>query len=251
MAAFDNLLLIATLARALDGKHRPLVGTNSPVPATAALLARELSGGVSRPTILGSARHSFLTEDLTELFAAAARGVFDAFFASGGQIDGQANLNSVGLGVYPDLDVRWPGAHGTPLLYLMIPNVILFLRVDHTRDVLPTKVDFVSAPGVSAPGVHRPGGPVALVTRRCVFRFEREAGRFALESLHPGQSVQDILDNTGFDFDLPPEAPQTPGATPQMLKILEDKVLPEIQGLYPQFVDRVLGEIAAVASAVS
>lgn len=250
MAAFDNLLLIATLARALDGKRSPLIGTNSPVPAAAALLARELSGGALRPIILGSARHSYLTDDLTELFAAAARGVFDSFFASGGQIDGQANLNSVGLGAYPDLKVRWPGAHGTPLLYLMIPNVILFLRVDHTREVLPPRVDFVSAPGVSAAGVHRPGGPVALVTRRCVFRFKREEGRFALASLHPGQTVQDVLDNTGFDFDLPPVAPQTPGATPQMLKLLEDKVLPEIQGLYPQFVDRVHGEIAARAGAV-
>ena len=91
----------------------------------------------------------------------AGRGRIDAFFLSGGQIDGQANINLVGTGDYPSTEVRWSGSFGSAYLYFMVPRVILF-RWEHSRRTLVRQVDFISAPGRSEPGVHRPGGPVAL-----------------------------------------------------------------------------------------
>ena len=160
----------------LERRRHPLVGTNAPVQAAAALLARALSGDAMRLTMLGSRKYSLLTEDLGELFESAARGVYDAFFVGGGQIDGQANVNLVGLGEYPNLTKRWPGSHGTPLLYMMIPNIVLSPRGPHDRRTLVSKVDFISAPGISPPEVFRPGGPVAMVTARCVFDFHKAPG---------------------------------------------------------------------------
>ncbi|HZR03532.1 MAG TPA: CoA-transferase [Burkholderiales bacterium] len=239
MSAARDLLFIATFARLLAGRQHPLVGTNSPEPACAVLLARELAGNDMRVTILGSPRHSYLSDDLAELFDSAARGVFDAFFIGGGQIDGQANVNLVGIGPYPALEKRWPGSHGTPLLYMMIPNAIIYVRAEHTRKTLVPKVDFISTAGVSDARVHRPGGPVAMVTSRCVFRFDRARGRFALASLHPGESVEDLRSNTGFDFDVDALLGETPGPTRQMLEVLRDKVCPDISHLYPQFAARI------------
>jgi glutaconate CoA-transferase subunit B len=235
MKSSHELMLISLLARMLEGRRHFLIGTNSPGPASAALLARELSGGRMRVTILGSAKYNFLTDDLGEVFDSATRGVYDGFFIGGGQIDGQANINLVGVGEYPKLKIRWPGSHGTPLLYLMIPNVVIFVRQEHSRRTFVPKVDFISTAGVSAPGVHRPGGPVAMVTELCVFKFHRDKARFELQSVHPGVTVEEVKDRTGFDFDVAPNVGETKGPTPEMLTLLRDRVSPEVGALYPQF----------------
>ena len=91
---------------------------------------------------------------------------------------------------------------------MMIPNIILFHEIHRKRALVP-KVDFISAPGSSAPNVHRPGGPAALVTGMGCFTFERVAARFRLDSIHPGQRLEDILGETGFSFDHGPATPPT------------------------------------------
>src|SRR5690606_4821380 len=139
----------------------------------------------------------------------AAQGRIDAFFLGGGQIDGEANINLVGVGGYPRSRVRWPGSFGSAYLYFLVPRVILF-REEHSARVLVPRVEFVSAPGASAPEVERPGGPYALVTGRCVFRFDAPRRRFRLASVHPGHTVDEVAEHTGFEYDAPPEVPETP-----------------------------------------
>lgn len=238
---------ICVLARLLEGRRHVLVGTNAPAPSAAALLARELADDM-RVTIIGSRRHSAFADDLAEGFDRATQGRFDAFFSAGGQIDGAANLNLVGLGAHPRLDVRWSGSHGQPLFYMMIPNIILF-KEEHTRATLVSKVDFISASGVSPPDVHRPGGPCALVTARCVFSFDRQRGRFTLASVHPGHTVEEIVENTGFDFDRSPAVPSTPSPSARALDVLRERIAPELQLMYPQYTAGLMAELAQLAPA--
>ena len=113
-------LLITTLAGMLDGLGHVAVGAASPIPAAAALLARERSGGRLQVSILGSERHNPFTDGGKELFDCAAQGRIDAFFLGGGQIDGEANINLVGIGDYPKGSVRWPGSFGSAFLYFMV-----------------------------------------------------------------------------------------------------------------------------------
>jgi glutaconate CoA-transferase subunit B len=247
VAGTDSPFFVATLARLLEGRSHVLIGTNSPAPASAALLARELSGGALRVTILGSDKYSFFSDDLAEVFDSAAQGRFDAFFLGGGQIDGSANVNLVGVGKYPQLKPRWPGSHGTPLLYMMIPNAILF-REEHSKRTLVRKVDFISAPGVSEPNVFRPGGPTALVTSLCVFKFERARQRFTLESVHPGHTAQEVAENTGFEFDCPRSPARTEGPTVAMLELIRDRVADEAGALYPQYAELLRREAEAALS---
>ena len=108
-------------------------------------------------------------------------------------------------------EVRWPGSFGSAYLYFLVPRVILF-REEHTRRVMVPKVDFVSAPGVSAAAAYRPGGPYALLTGLGLFLFDKAKQRFRLESVHPGHTVEEILDNTGFEFDRPESVPHDPVA---------------------------------------
>jgi glutaconate CoA-transferase, subunit B len=236
----DEELLAEVILRRLGEARHVAVGAQSPIPATAALLARHLGSGRPYVSLLGSPRHSFWTDGGRELFDCAGQGRIDVFFLSGGQIDGQANINLVAVGDYAKPKARFPGSFGSGYLYFVVPRVILF-RTEHSRRTLVPKVDFVSAPGTSPPGVFRPGGPVALVTNRCVFAFERERARFRLESLNPGHTLEEVLDHTGFDFDRPEAIPETPPPPPGHLEAMRKVVAPELAEVYPQFAAAVFG----------
>jgi glutaconate CoA-transferase subunit B len=243
----ETELLIDVLAGMLDGLGHVAVGDASPIPGAAALLARERARGRLRVSVLGSERHNPFTDGGRELFDCAAQGRIDAFFLGGGQIDGGANLNLVGVGGYPNSEVRWPGAFGSAYLYFLIPRVILF-REEHTPRVLVPKVEFVSAPGTSPPDVYRPGGPYALVTGRAVFRFEGSRARFALASVHPGHTVGEIRAQTGFAFDLPERVEATPSPSAETLALIRGPVGSAIAETYPRFAEQVLGRDAPGAA---
>jgi glutaconate CoA-transferase, subunit B len=234
-------LLIATIARLLTGCRHVAVGQSSPIPGSGALLARRLSGGATQVSVLGSRRNNFFTNGGVELFDLAAQGRIDAFFLGGGQIDGQGNINLVGIGSEQCTEVRWPGSFGSAYLYFLVPRVILF-REEHTRRVMVPRVDFVSSPGVSDARTYRPGGPHALLTGLGLFHFDKAKGRFRLESVHPGHTVEEILDHTGFEFDRPETVPQTPLSDATVLALIRGEIRAEIAETYPRFA-------AALASA--
>lgn len=225
--------LITVIARLLHGCRHVAVGASSPIPGSGALLARSLSGGTMRVSVLGSRKNNFFTNGGVELFDLAAEGRIDAFFLGGGQIDGHGNINLVGTGAYPRAEVRWPGSFGSAYLYFLVPRVILF-REEHTRRVMVPQVDFISAPGTSE-HVYRPGGPFALVTGRCLFHFDRARRRFRLVSVHPGHSLEEIRDNTGFDFECPDEVHETAAPEPGLLAAIRGPIRDEIAETYPRF----------------
>jgi glutaconate CoA-transferase subunit B len=233
-------LYASVIADLLAGVRNVAVGMLSPVPGAGALLAAHLSGGQTRLTILGSCAHSRFTNGGAELFDRAGRGAIDAFFLSGGQIDGHGSINLVGTGEYPQTEVRWSGSFGSAYLYYLVPRIVLF-RWEHSRRTLVPQVDFISAPGTSPPWVHRPGGPVALITNLCLFGFDRARGRFSLRSVHPGHTLEEVRDQTGFDFDLPTQVPSTEVPDVARLSALRGPVARQMADIYPAFAARVFG----------
>jgi glutaconate CoA-transferase subunit B len=244
----DEELLAATICRLIGDVRHVAVGNASPIPAAAALLAREKGSGRPYVSLLGSRAHTFFTDGARELFDCAGQGRVDVFFLSGGQIDGAGNINLVSAGDYAHPKARFPGSFGSAYLYYVVPKVILF-RLEHSRRTLVPKVDFISAPGGSADNVFRPGGPVALITNRCLFDFDRNRRRFQLASVHPGHSVEEVLDNTGFDFDRPADVPVTAAPSAETLRVMRSVVAPMLAEVYPQFAKNVFG-IEPVAGSV-
>jgi glutaconate CoA-transferase subunit B len=240
MSCKPEELLIAAIARLLHGTRHVAVGMASPIPGAASLLARALGGGTPRVSILGNREHQVWSDTGIEMFDCAGQGRMDAFFLGGGQIDGEANINLVGVGEYPRQKVRWAGSFGSAYLYFVVPRVILF-REEHTRRVMVPKVDFISAPGTSPANVYRPGGPAALVTSLCLFGFDKARRRFRLESVHPGHTVEEVRDNTGFAFDEANELSQTPVPDDATLALIRSRIAAEIADPYPQFAERVFG----------
>jgi glutaconate CoA-transferase, subunit B len=236
-------IMITAIAGMLGGLGHVAVGARSPIPGSAAHLAAARSGGRLRLSILGSRRHSSFTSGACELFDCAGQGRIDAFFLSGGQIDGQANINLVGVGdiaAYPRAEARFPGSFGSAYLYFVVPRVILFHQ-EHSPRTLVDKVDFISAPGTSAAEVYRRGGPYALVTSRCVFLFDRARGRFTLANTHPGVTAEDVRRATGFDYDAPATVPVTPVPDADTLTLLRTEVAALIADTYPAFAAKTWG----------
>jgi glutaconate CoA-transferase subunit B len=93
--------------------------------------------------------------------------------------------------------------------------------------------------------VFRPGGPIALITNRCLFDFYRACRRFRLASVHPGHSVAEVVDNTGFDFDLPADVPTTPAPSAATLDLMRTVVAPLLAEVYPQFAEKIFGARSA------
>jgi glutaconate CoA-transferase subunit B len=238
----DEELLADVIARLIGDVRHVAVGNASPIPATAALLARERGKlqGSGRPyvSLLGSPKNTFWTDGARELFDCAGQGRIDVFFLSGGQIDGHGNVNLVEIGEHGKSKVRFPGSFGSAYLYYVVPKVILF-RTEHSRRTLVPDVDFISAPGSSAPNVFRSGGPIALITNRCLFSFAK--GRFTLASVHPGHTVDEVMENTGFEFDKPASVPETPAPSLATLKLMRENVAPQLAEVYPQFAAQVFG----------
>ncbi|WP_416900277.1 MAG: CoA-transferase [Minwuia sp.] len=236
-------LLITIIARLLEGCRLVAAGASSPIPGGGCLLARRHSGGAMHVNILGSRANNLMTNGGVELFDWAGQGRLDAFFLGGGQIDGEANINLVGTGDYPQNDIRWPGSFGSAYLYYLVPRVILF-REEHTRRVFVPKVDFVSTPGVSDESVYRTGGPYAMVSPLCLMGFDAKRRRFHLKSVHPGHTIEEVRDNTGFDFDVPDNVPETEMPSRAVLDEIRQHVSREIAETYPRFAERVF-DVAA------
>ena len=235
-------IMITAIARMLSGLSHVAVGAASPIPGSAALLARELSGGALRVSLLGRNSNPTFTDGARELFDCAAQGRIDAFFLGGAQIDGQANINLVSIGDPDRPKARFPGSFGSAYLYFLVPRVILF-RQEHSPRSLVPEVDYISAPGVSEPNVYRPGGPYALVTGRCVFDFSKKRKRFALKSLHPGETLEDIERETGFAFDIPEREAilETEVPNAEWLELIRGPVGNEIREIYPNFAEKMFG----------
>ena len=59
--------------------------------------------------------------------------------------------------------------------------------------------------------------------------------------MHPGHTVDEVVEHTGFDFDRPDVVPETPAPTDDTLKLMREVVGPQLAEVYPQFAQRVFG----------
>ena len=221
-------LLACVIARLIGDARHVAVGAASPIPAAGALLLQQRKPSL-RLSLLHKRKGNPFTEGSRELFDLAGQGRIDVFFLGGAQIDGEANINLVRAS-----GNRFPGSFGSAFMYFFC-RTILF-REEHSTRVLVPKVEFVSAPGWSPPQVERRGGPVALLTSKALFSWQRDRHRFRLESLHQDE---DVRQQTGFDYDAPSNIPRTAVPAKEELEMLRGPVAKEMAANYPDFARRV------------
>ena len=236
-------LLISQLANLLKKDNHVAVGAASPIPGAAALLAKEEAKNFNkrlRVTILHSNKYNNFTDGARELFDCAAQGRIDTFFLGGVQIDGNANINLVGTGEYPNVDKRFPGSFGSSLMYFVVPQIILF-REEHSPRTLVKNVDFISAPGVSDNNIYRPGGPKYLLTNRALFKFNKKQKKFSLFKLNMNETLDSIIELTGFDFDVDKDLSEMDLPDKTRIETLRKCIAPMVSEFYPEFANRIWG----------
>ena len=226
-------LLACCIARLARDAGHVAVGAASPIPATGVFLSKALHNEKLRISLLHKRSGNAFTEGSRELFDLAGQGRIDLFFLGGAQIDGEANINLVQAE-----GKRFPGSFGSAFMYFAARRTILF-REEHSKRVLVPKVEFISAPGWSLPGVARRGGPQALLTGKALFSWQPGRRRFRLQSVHPGHTVAEIREQTGFDYDVAPHCAETAAPSVQDLELMRKKVKPEVAANYPEFAARI------------
>jgi glutaconate CoA-transferase subunit B len=227
-------LMAVVMARQLRPKEVAIMGAVSALPQAACRLAQLTSapgmwfiaggsGAVNphlAPLVESSCDERLLDADcvlpLPDVILLEGRGdVIDVFFAGGLQIDAHGNCNLGPVGSWHKPSLRGPGGVGLP--FASRAGRVVIYTMSHNRRTLVQHVDFISGPG--HPATHG-GGPSLLVTPLCTMDFDLDEHVARLASLHPGVSLEQALEATGFDPIVPAQVPITASPTSQELAIL-------------------------------
>src|SRR5512140_3546646 len=229
--------MIGALTREVRDGDWAACGTLSPMPAAALWLAKETQAPRAEVFVAGSTDWPFA--DMWQgFFDLAQAGRLNVFYLSGAQIDGRGNVNLMAVGDYRQPKVRLPGGAGSAILAYVVERVVLFKTTHEARGLVP-QVDVVTAPGFT-PHLslgQRPGRLTRLVTPKCVFAFDPPQAPL-LASLHPGVTLDEVRQLTGFECRAPAQTPATPALNAEERRLLYGPVKEKLARVYPQFAAR-------------
>ena len=153
-------------------------------------------------------------------------GRFTTLFLGGVQIDRYGNMNMVAIGDYARPKMRGPGTVGLAFT-ASVRKVFIYVQ-HHDPRLFVEKVDFVSGRGHSGPeelAEYRCAwaqGPTWVISPLGVMDFETPDRRMRLRSVHPGVTVADVQEKTGFELAVTGEVPTTPPPTAEQLRIIRE-----------------------------
>ena len=171
---------------------------------------------------------SLQVTNMYELFAYfLERGHVDVGFLGGAQIDRFGNLNTTAIGDYAQPTVRLPGSGGACEIAINAKKI--FIIMPQSKRAFVDTVDFVTSPGHlggTRPKEWQGEGPTVVVTGLGVYGFDA-GGEMTLESLHPGVTVEQVRENTGWDLMVPAEINETASPTDDELRLIREELDPE------------------------
>ncbi len=170
------------------------------------------------------ARQAQMLTGITDIFLLTQRGFLDIGFIGGAQIDRFGNINTTVLGPYHQPHFKLPGTGGGNDIISLCRRVILVTR--HERRRFVAKVDFVTAPGFLGGGQTRRdaglifGGVERVVTDLALMGFDQDTRAMTLEALHPGVTLDQVRENTGFELPISKHLAVTEPPTLSELELL-------------------------------
>jgi glutaconate CoA-transferase subunit B len=161
------------------------------------------------------------------------RGNVDVGFLGGAQIDRYANINATVIGDYDHPKVRLPGSGGSQEMAAWANRC--YVITPHQKRRFPEKVDFRTSAGFlggraerEAAGL-RGGGPLMVVTNLGLMEPD-ETGELVLTALHPGCTLEQAKENTGWTLKVSDKLRVTEAVKESELKLLREELDPE--GIY-------------------
>lgn len=183
---------------------------------------------IGDPTLVSGASLVCSMYDVFTLYL--QRGNVDVGFLGGAQIDRYGNINATVIGPYDHPKVRLPGSGGSQEIAAWANRC--YIMTPHQKRRFPEKVDFVTSAGFlngrgerQASGL-RGGGPQAVVTNLGILEPD-DSGEMILTALHPGCTLEQAQENTGWPLKAAPQLRLTEPPTAEELRILRDELDPD------------------------
>ena len=220
-------LMIHAMAAEIENHATVLHGVSSPLPILAMSVARQthapdmayISGaeGVD-PELDRIYPSSFDTRHnrnavayfgLHEAFDLAQRGELSTMFLGAAQIDRHGNTN---LSVIGDIDrpkVQLPGGAASAFLMPITPKVVIW-ATRHSNRVFVEEVDFVTGQGYNNRSEVCKKNEIVVISNLGVMNFKNPDRMMQIQKYHPGHTVDEIKENTGFDLKVAPDVAETP-----------------------------------------
>lgn len=183
--------------------------------------APEMLSTMSDPPNLPGALWATTTANIMGMLQ---QGLVDLGFIGGAEVDKFGNLNTSYIGDWRRPRAKLPGSGGAADIACFAKRFVIVMPQERHR--FKECVDYLTSPGhgegrdwrrrVGLSG----GGPVALITTLGVFRFDPESKEAYLASYHPGQSVEAVKAQTGWDLKVAPDVTTTPAPKPAELEIV-------------------------------
>jgi glutaconate CoA-transferase subunit B len=151
-------------------------------------------------------------------------GHVDLGFVGAAQIDEYGNINTTYIGSFEKPTVRLPGSGGGNDIVSSAKRIVVIMTYEKRKMV--KKLDYLTSPGfLDGPGAREKaglqgGGPSLVVTNLCQMDFDPKTKRIRLATIHPEVSVQQVVENSGFDLIIPQEVPATDLPTYEELALL-------------------------------
>jgi glutaconate CoA-transferase, subunit B len=154
-------------------------------------------------------------------------GRIDVGFLGAAQIDRFGNLNSTTIGDYWEPTVRLPGAGGAPEIAASCCETIILMQ--QSKRSFVRNLDFRTSVGFGdGDANYRTGlgllgkGPSQVVTDLGVWCPDHVTHELVLAAIHPGISVDDVCQLTGWEVVIADDLHVTPPPTPAEITALRD-----------------------------
>lgn len=210
----------ANLARATHAPNCFLIYESGTLGAKPDVLPLSIGDGVL-------AEHADSVVSVPEVFNYWLQaGRVDVGFLGAAQIDRYGNINTTVVGDYASPKVRLPGAGGAPEIAASAKEVIVILR--HSKRAFVEKLAFVTSVGFGEGAGSREklgysgAGPSVIITDLGVLRPDPESREFTLTALHPGATVEQAKEATGWDLAVADELLTTDPPEARELEVLRD-----------------------------
>ncbi|MCX8063076.1 MAG: CoA-transferase subunit beta, partial [Anaerolineales bacterium] len=158
------------------------------------------------------------------------RGNIDVGFLGGAQIDRFGNINATVIGDYSHPKVRLPGSGGSMEIAAWANRC--YIITPHQKRRFPERVDFRTSAGFLTHRRERESaklrgaGPQAIVTDIGILEPD-ETGELILAALHPGRTVEEAKENTGWELKVSENLVFTDPPTERELRILREELDPQ------------------------
>jgi glutaconate CoA-transferase subunit B len=232
-------LMIYAMASEIKNFDAVLHGVSSPLPVLAMSVARNthapdmayISGaeGVD-PVVDRIYPSSFDTRQnrnavayfgLHEAFDLAQRGELNVMFLGAAQIDRYGNTNLSVIGNIDRPKIQLPGGAASAFLMPITPKVVIWIT-RHSNRVFVEKVDFVTGQGYDSRPEEYKKNELVVISNLGVMNFKNPDRVMQIQSYHPGHSVDEIKEKTGFDLPVVPDVTETPVPGPEIIDFVNN-----------------------------